>query len=314
MLRYFLIVGAVLLALVGLATVVWSDATDRYVPEAGHVIDAHFVVFYDRHGGNRILGDPITDAFIDPKSELLIQYFENARLELVPDVNSEWTVQLAPLGQMLYGWDQPSDDDLLQPGDGCRFFPEARFSVCHAFLDFYDQNGGIEVFGLPISSHRIEEGNLVQIFQRFRLEWYTDDSTSHEIHIAPLGRIHFGLVGYNPELLLPTLSRAADPELEEELHIETSLSAPLLEAGATQIVYVTVRDNDLNPLEGASTLLTAHFPAGPQFILLPVTDENGVTFTSLTASEPSTNGEVLLEFLVQYEDTISVARDSFLIR
>jgi hypothetical protein len=314
MLRYFLIIGVVLFAFVGLASVVWGDATDRYVPETGHVIEAHFVAFYDKHGGRQILGDPLTDAFIDPKSGLLIQYFENARLELISGEKTDWTVQLAPLGQMIFGWDQPSEDDLSQPSPGCRFFPEARFSVCHAFLDFFEQHGGVEVFGLPISSNRIEDGNLTQLFQRFRLEWVADDSSDHAIRISPLGRIHFGIAGYNPELLQPTLSGTNIPGMKEELHIETSLSTPLLEAGATQVVYVTVRDDDLNPLEGASTLLTAHFQSGPQYILLPVTDENGVTSTHLTADEFSTNSEVLLEFLVQYDDMISIARDSFLIR
>lgn len=314
MLRYFLIVAVVVLAFVGLASVVWGDATDRYVPETGHVIEARFVAFYDKHGGKQILGDPITDAFNDPKSDLLIQYFENARLELVPGEKSKWNVQFAPLGQMLYGWDQPSEEDLSKAVPGCRFFPEARFSVCHAFLDYFEQHGGIETFGLPISSNRIEEGNLIQIFQRFRLEWIADNPTDHAIHISPLGRIHFGLEGYNPELLQPTSSDTTIPGIKEELHIETSLSNPLLEAGATQVVYVTVRDNDLNPIEGASTLLTAHFQSGTQYILLPVTNENGVTFTHLTADDNATNSEVLLEFLVQYRDTISFARDSFLIR
>lgn len=314
MLRYLLIVGVVFLAFVGLASVVWGDATDRYVPETGHVIDAHFVAFYDKHGGKQILGDPITDAFTDPKTGLLIQYFENARLELITGEKTEWAVQLAPLAQMIFGWDQSSEDELSQSVPGCRFFPEARFSVCHAFLEFFEQHGGVEVFGLPISSNRVEEGNLVQLFQRYRLEWVSDDSSDHAILISPLGRIHFGLAGYDSKLLQPTSSNTNVSGNKEELHIETSLSTPLLEAGATQVVYVTVRDDDLNPLEGASTLLTVHFQSGPQYILLPVTDENGVTFTHLTADEYSTNSEVLLEFLVQYEDTISIARDSFLIR
>ena len=312
--RYTLIIGVVLLAFVGIATVVWGDAADRYVPETGHVIDARFVPFYDNHGGKLILGLPITDAFNDPKSQILIQYFENARLELVPDDDSGWSVQLAPLGQMLYGWDRPSEDDLTQSAPGCRFFPDARFSVCHAFLDYFEQHGSIEVFGLPISSHRVEDGKLVQLFQRFRLEWIDDDSSTHEIRISPLGRMHFEFDGYDQDLLQPTLPGAAAINPQEELHIETSLSTPLLEAGTTQVVFVTVRDQNFIPIEGASTLLTAHFASGLQYILLPTTDENGVTFTSLTVEETSANNEVLLEFLVQHQDTISTARDSFLIR
>jgi len=312
--RYFLIASVVILALVGIATVVWSDATDRYVPETGHVIEAHFVPFYDKHGGRSILGLPITDAFIDPKSELLIQYFENARLELVPDDDSGWNVFFTPLGQMLYGWDRPTDDDTVHSEPGCRFFPEARFSVCHAFLEYFEQHGGIEVFGLPISSNRVENGNLVQLFQRFRLEWIVNNSGNSEIRITPLGRIHFELDGYNPELLQPTLAGVVVTNPQNVLHIETSLSTPLLEVGTRQVVYVTVRDQNSIPLEGASTLLTAHFATGLQYILLPVTDENGVTYTSLTIEESPINVEVILEFLVQYESVFATARDSFLIR
>jgi hypothetical protein len=76
----------------------------RYYPETGHAIEARFVAYYDSHGGLAILGYPITDAFLDPSSGLLIQYFQNARIELVPDlVSGELQPRLSPLGELMGG-------------------------------------------------------------------------------------------------------------------------------------------------------------------------------------------------------------------
>src|SRR3972149_2955565 len=56
----------------------------RYYPETGHTLGASFIEFYDSLGGTEILGYPISEPFVDPLSGWLIQYTENARMELVP--------------------------------------------------------------------------------------------------------------------------------------------------------------------------------------------------------------------------------------
>ncbi len=65
---------------------VHAQENGRYFPETGHTIDGQFVRFFDLQGGLEILGYPITDAFVDPRSGWLIQYFQNARMELVLDL------------------------------------------------------------------------------------------------------------------------------------------------------------------------------------------------------------------------------------
>jgi hypothetical protein len=75
----------------------------------------------------------------------------------------------------------------------CRFFPETRHSVCHAFLDFWQTNGGMEVFGLPLTEERTEviEGRAltVQYFERARFEFHPElIGTGDEVLLSDLGR------------------------------------------------------------------------------------------------------------------------------
>lgn len=312
--RTFFIVVLVVLALVGVATAVGGHATDRYVPETGHTIDARFVAFYDEHGGQHIHGYPITDSFVDPKTGLMVQYFENTRLELIPTENSGWEIQLAPLGQMIYGWDATQEGLPIAAEPGCRFFPDSRFSVCHSFLEFYERNKGSKVFGLPISGTFVQDGKLVQTFQRVQLYWDPASSRGEELQIAPLGQMHFELMGYNRELLFAPAPSEVPVFQAVEINMDVSVASPLVESGAIQYVFITVRDENQIPIEGAATLLTAHLPQGTKFILLPATDADGVTMAQLELNDQPSGNEVLLEVLVMYGDLYAVGRDSFLIQ
>ena len=76
----------------------------RYYSETGHTLAAEFVDYFDSHGGLELLGYPITDAFVDPWTGLLIQYTQNSRLELYPDPDSgTMRVRLKELGILLIG-------------------------------------------------------------------------------------------------------------------------------------------------------------------------------------------------------------------
>ncbi|NIS81490.1 MAG: hypothetical protein GTO14_15095 [Anaerolineales bacterium] len=313
--RYVLILGIVVVTIVGVVTMVLGgDPPDRYIPETGHTIDARFVSFYDDHGQDGILGYPISVDFIDPKTGLLVQYFQNARLELVPEGENNWKVQFAPLGQMLYGWVDPGENTTIPLDSGCKFFPDTRYSVCYYFLEFFDDNGGVEVFGPPISNDYLENGVLVQYFQRFKFEYEYSAAPDEEFRIAALGQVHFEESGYNPFLLRPPVTAELPVYTVDELHLETSVTAPLVEPGAVQHVYVTVQDEDYTPIRGAATLMTVHFPTGTRFLLLPLTNEYGGTTVELGIDNQPTDSEVILEFLVMYGDLYAVARDSFLIR
>lgn len=68
-------------------------------PETGHKLGHGFLRFWEKYGGLRIFGYPITEEF--EENGLTVQYFERARFEWHPDNNDSdnWNVQLGLLGR-----------------------------------------------------------------------------------------------------------------------------------------------------------------------------------------------------------------------
>ncbi len=69
-----------------------------------------------------------------------------------------------------------------------RFFPETGHTVGHGFLRYWNQFGGLPVFGYPITDEMQENGTTVQYFQRSRFEWHPGAWPSHyDVELSLLG-------------------------------------------------------------------------------------------------------------------------------
>ncbi len=69
-----------------------------------------------------------------------------------------------------------------------RFFPQTGHNVADPFLRFYEQNGGLTPFGLPLTE-AFNDGTLtIQYFERARMEWHTDYPSGQQIALGQLGR------------------------------------------------------------------------------------------------------------------------------
>jgi LPXTG-site transpeptidase (sortase) family protein len=64
------------------------------------------------------------------------------------------------------------------------YFAETGHTLAYNFRQFYDRQGGLPIFGLPISEVFLDDGRPVQYFERARLEWH-----------APLARVQAGHLG-----------------------------------------------------------------------------------------------------------------------
>lgn len=293
-----------------------AQQAGRYYAETGHTLDGLFVEFYDRRGGSELLGFPITESFVDPHSGLLIQYLENARLELAPTgLDAAARVRLAQLGILVGGWDLPLRSGRIPIGRsaGCRYYEQSGHQVCHAFLDFYQRHGGPETFGLPITEFRIEDDRVVQYFETFRLDWNPESGSETRIRVGSLGRVHFEQMRYSAALLSPVAPGELDQYRVLGLRLNASVLKPLVSVGDTQSVYIAVSDQNFRPVEGAATLLTVHLPDATRFQMLPLTDHNGVTRAELNLSDQLPGTRVALEYTVVYRDLSALTRDSFYI-
>ena len=71
---------------------------------------------------------------------------------------------------------------------GFRYYPETGHYLAFAFLTYFDENGSLDAFGYPISEELVENGFVVQYFQRARFEY-------HPEHVGTPYEVQLGLVG-----------------------------------------------------------------------------------------------------------------------
>ncbi len=315
-LKQAVIVAAALIALVSIILLAPSksisgqaQSNGRYYPVSGHTVDPIFLEYFDEHGAVGTFGYPLTEAFVEPTSGQVVQYFENMRLEVGSDNEGAFQVMPSALGVLLGNADPPLPQG--RQDAGCRFYIQTGHQVCYTFISFYDGMGGPELFGYPVSELRMEGDLLVQTFQNAQLEW---TSELEQVRLTPLGRTHFEEVGYPIELLLPRAA-ASQPEqaLVEELQVKTSVSRSVLQSDGVQNIYVLVLDQDGRPVKGAAVMMIAQFHKGERTIIMPSTDAEGRSQFHLNYEEEPPGSTVSLEFWIVYGELRRMTRDSFLV-
>jgi hypothetical protein len=77
-----------------------------------------------------------------------------------------------------------AEDDLSLPSE---FFPEAGHTVIGEFLEYFNANGGLEVFGYPLTEPYNQDGELIQYFQNARMEWHAGEDGTYDVQLGHLG-------------------------------------------------------------------------------------------------------------------------------
>lgn len=80
----------------------------------------------------------------------------------------------------------PAAPPLKAGAAAIRYFPETGHTLGGNFRDFFESHGGLDAFGFPRTEPVIENGFLVQYFQRARMEWHPDIS---QVQLSLLGSI-----------------------------------------------------------------------------------------------------------------------------
>jgi hypothetical protein len=196
--------------LAGGARTARAKGTDaRYFSETGHWVSGAFLALYDAAVDPVLLyGYPISDALVDARSGLRVQYFQRARFELHLDAAEGERVMFTPIGSRVYTPGQNPALDISNTLAG-RTYRETAFPVCYAFLDFFEANGGAAQFGYPISGFETYGGRIVQYFERVRFEWYPELGEGQKVRLADLGRTYFDSIPEDAALLAPTVNSFA---------------------------------------------------------------------------------------------------------
>ncbi len=167
-----------------------------YFPETGHNIALQIKRFFDANGGVAIFGMPLTELIIG-NDGLQVQYFENARLEYRPGMPLDQQITITRGGALFSAnrTDGPFQWLGASPDPVRSFFPESGHTLGGAFGWFWQNHGGLPIFGYPISEEFYEwepsanAEQLVQYFERARLIYNPAQAgTPNEVTLMPLGR------------------------------------------------------------------------------------------------------------------------------
>ncbi len=282
-----------------------SGDAHKYYSETGHNLDEPFFHFFNATGGLARYGYPTTEAYVDPQTKLLVQYFQKARLEWHPGNPEPYRIQLGLLGDELGKREPPIPVTQIPPASdpNCRYFPETGHTVCLKFLDYWNTAGGLDMFGYPVTEYKIENGRIVQYFQRARMEWHPEKPVGQRIQLAPLGDIYYYYAQLDLTRRSSTVDSAAPPGVKPSvtaLRPRATVLSPIIPPNSIQNGKVHVNDQLGKPVENAAVTLIIHFPAGDQVLSLLPTKANGATSFGFNVGQGRPGTIVTLEFIVTY--------------
>jgi hypothetical protein len=311
--------------------------TIRYFPETGHSVRGEFLEFFEAHGGLAVFGYPLTDEFTQDVRR--VQYFQKVRMEWHPEFPEPYNVQLGLLGDELGYRQPPISSAEIPPANHPqrRYYPETGHTVSFAFLDYFDEHGGLDVFGYPITEFLIERGHIVQYFQRACLEWHQENPHPYKVQLGLLGEIDVNQKldekKLDPTLLDPqpppaimtpptplsTSASSASPTatptpLPSVTAIDVSASVKYAITGREgyQTVYVYATDQRRRGLPGAQVSFVAHYTTGDRAFSAPPTDTTGYAYHTFSVSNPLPGYIIVIDVTVTYDSLTATTQTSFL--
>jgi hypothetical protein len=252
-----------------------TPPAEQFFPETGHTVKADFLNFYRSTSEAQLLfGYPITEAYVDPLTNQLVQYFQRARFDLVAVQNGS-EVHLAPLGELLHD-DSGQPAAISNDSATCRNFPETGKNVCYAFLQFYDAHNGPVYFGNPVSDVEVLNDHYVQYFQRARMEWRPEAPDGFHVTLSDLGSLYYDKIVKNSQWSSPQQTDGLGQIVE--MRAFAFVTQALLAANSQQNLYIIVYNQQYQPVSQAMVSVTVIFPDGhTELYRPPLTNGDGIS-------------------------------------
>jgi acyl-CoA thioesterase FadM len=289
-----------------------EGSTTRYFADTGHTVSGDFWTYYQGlSNAALVVGSPITEAFSDAKTGRLIQYFQRARFEYFPENPVGQRVKLTSLGEFVYQRMPVGATLNFFAPIGCRYYADTGFSICYAFLEFFDKNGGEAVFGKPRSPFVVYNGRIVQYFERARFEWYPEYPEGQKVVLAELGRIYFDLVPEDANLLQAVKIGENAPGNVLQLNTRAFTWKAVTQMSDQQAVYAVVQDQTLRPVPGATVIVTTFWPVGGVQREAQTTNQYGVAIIPLKVQGQPYGSVVTVQVEVIYQGLTSQTVTSF---
>ena len=170
-------------------------AAEKYCfPQNNRCMEGAFRDYWQLHGGLEVLGLPISQAFVDERG-LIVQYFERAILEWHPEQPAAYQVLLTRLGDTLLGKrpERTAPAKTPCPPTTCAVLAETGHTLRGAFLAYWQANGGLAIFGFPLTEEFVERNQAdgkdyaVQYFERNRFEYHPEKEERYRVLLGLLG-------------------------------------------------------------------------------------------------------------------------------
>lgn len=280
----------------------------QYFNETGHNVAGEFLRFYKANpNATLVYGYPITEE-ITGKDGRRVQYFQRARFEYRVDLPEGQRVQLTHLGRETYA---PTGSLNIYSPLGCRQYSETGFSVCFAFLEFFDQYGGTAQLGFPISSFEYHDNMIVQYFENARLEWQPWKPEGQRVAVSDLGRIYFERLGEDPGLLSAVKPLDNMPVSVVSLQARAFVWKAVTLATDSQLIFIIVQDQALQPVANASCTATVHWPDGRADSSTIATNTNGVGMMALSFANQPYGSLIYTDVACSYNSLTGATTTSF---
>lgn len=171
-----------------------SDGVSRNFPQTGGWdVNGSFLTYWEELGGLELFGYPLTPQI--QTEDVVIQYFERARVECHTTEDGGFQM----LGGLL-GRASAEDCGLLETepfltaepidSEACSFYEESGHNLCGGFRAYWENYGGLQIYGYPISEEFTDpdSGLTVQYFERQRYEWHPGERPErYDILLGRLG-------------------------------------------------------------------------------------------------------------------------------
>lgn len=168
----------------------------RSFAETGQTLCGSFLDFWERYGGLMMFGYPLSPVMTE--SGKTVQYLERSKFEYHPAAaGTDWEVVGELAGRTVTAGregEQPFQRVARYGADdNCEFFDETGHGLCSGFRAYWQEQGGLWMFGYPISEEFQErnpdtgEISTVQYFERARFEWHPENQGTP--YVVLLGRL-----------------------------------------------------------------------------------------------------------------------------
>jgi uncharacterized protein YkwD len=278
----------------------------RFYTETNHKVGGAFLRFFDMHGGIPVFGYPISGELIE--GGLTVQYFERQRFEHHKEAaGTPYEVQLGHLGKELYpGGAQSGPVPPIKETPDQIYVQETQHTLSNPFLRYWRAHGGVKLLGYPITEPAVENGYVVQYFERARMEHHPEKAASgHEVELGHLGTEY---VRAHPEVS-STIAQGLKVVPRTMTGIEQALMGHIIQARQAAGLQPVAIDDRLSTL----ALSRSHDMATRGYFAH--TTPEGSIFTSLLSEAGfryKLAGEILAHNNYGPEETALVAYNDFM--